>query len=318
MNLLFTKNIPITMNKLELLKTFVRVTETGSFTQTADSLGLQKASVSEHIRVLENLVGARLFHRTTRRVQITHDGLALLERAKDLLSDMEDLEDMFACEGSSLEGRLRADMSTGVARLIVLPRLSDFLQRHPKLQVEISSTDRRVDLVREGFDCVLRVGTVAEPSLIVRPLGASRMVNVASPAYLRQFGMPRSLGDLSRHRLIFYSTVLGAKPAGFEYVADDENRMLPMAGSVTVNNADAYEAACLGGLGIAQMPLHGALHHLRDGTLQEVLPEFIAEPMPVSLLYAHRRHLPQRVRVFMDWLAALMEDALRTEQLRVT
>src|SRR5690606_5927069 len=301
------------MNKLDLLKTFVRVAETGSFTQAAVSLGLQKASVSEHVRLLENLVGARLFHRTTRRVQATHDGLALLERCKDLLSDMEELEGMFRREGTALEGRLRVDMPTPTARRIVMPNLADFLRRYPGLQIEISSTDRRVDLVREGFDCVLRVGTVAEPALIVRPLGAAVMANLASPAYLKEFGVPRSLDDLASHRLIHYSPILGTRPAGFEYVADGETRMLPMQGSVTVNNADAYEAACLGGLGLIQVPRHGARGHLESGALVEVLPAFTAAPMPVSLLYAHRRHLPQRVRVFMEWLAGLLESDIGPE-----
>lgn len=298
------------MNKLDLLKTFVRVTETGSFTQAAASLGLQKASVSEHVRALENLVGARLFHRTTRRVQVTHDGLALLERCKDLLSDMDELEGMFRDEEKALEGKLRVDMSTGMARLVVLPHLADFLKRYPGLQIELSSTDRRVDLVREGFDCVVRVGTVDEPALIARPLGAETMINLASPAYLREYGVPRTLDDLPQHRLIHYSPVLGAKPVGFEYMSDGETRFLPMQGNITVNNADAYEAACLGGLGLIQVPRHGALHHLRKGTLVEVLPDYIAAPMPVSLLYAHRRHLPQRVRVFMEWLAELVGNTI--------
>ena len=301
------------MNKLDLLKTFVRVTETGSFTQAAISLGLQKASVSEHVRVLENLVGARLFHRTTRRVQVTHDGLALLERCKDLLSDMDELEGMFRREATALEGRLRVDMPTPTARRIVMPHLADFLRRYPGLQIEVSSTDRRVDLVREGFDCVLRVGTVTEPALIVRPLGAAVMANLVSPAYLKEYGMPRNLNDLASHRLIYYSPILGARPAGFEYVADGTTRMLQMQGSVTVNNADAYEAACLGGLGLIQAPRHGARDHLQSGALVEVLPEFVAAPMPVSLLYAHRRHLPQRVRVFMEWLAQLLANDIGSE-----
>lgn len=299
------------MNKLDLLKTFVHVAETGSFTQAANILGLQKASVSEHVRLLENMVGARLLHRTTRKVQATHDGIALLERSKDLLSDMDELESMFNRAGTMLAGRLRVDMPTSVARKIVLPLMGEFLKQHPALRVEISSTDRRVDLVREGFDCVLRVGEVVEPALIVRSLGELAMGNYASPAYLEQFGIPRSLEDLARHRLIHYSPVLGARPVDFEYMIDGVSHTLVMDGSVTVNNVDAYESACLSGLGLIQVPASGAIERVRNGTLVSILPEYVAAPMPISLVYAHRRHLPQRVRVFMEWLAALVHEHMK-------
>ncbi|HWU98421.1 MAG TPA: LysR family transcriptional regulator [Oxalicibacterium sp.] len=296
------------MNKIELLRTFVRVAEAGSFTQAAASLGLQKASVSEHVRTLENLVGARLLHRTTRKVQPTHDGIALLERSKDLLSDMDELEGMFRHDGAALEGRLRVDMPTVFARKTVLPHLASFLNKYPHIRIELSSTDRRVDLVREGFDCVVRVGDVNEPSLIARPLGALVMANAASPAYLKIHGVPKKLEDLAQHKLIHYSPILGARPAGFEYVMDGQSCELPMAGNVTVNNADAYEAACLNGLGLVQSPLSGLRAHLVSGALVQLLPDHVPAPMPISLLYAHRRHLSQRVRTFMEWLAALIEQ----------
>jgi DNA-binding transcriptional LysR family regulator len=301
------------MNKLELLRTFVRVAEAGSFTQAATSLGLQKASVSEHVRTLEDLVGARLLHRTTRKVQPTHDGIALLERSKDLLSDMDELEGMFRHDGTALEGRLRVDMPTAFARKIVLPRLASFLHEYPHIRIELSSTDRRVDLVREGFDCVVRVGNVGEPLLIARPLGALVMTNAASPAYLKTHGVPKDLEDLAHHKLIHYSPILGAHAPGFEYVEEGKSCERPMAGSVTVNNADAYEAACLGGLGLIQVPFSGMRSHFASGALIEILPDYVPAPMPVSLLYAHRRHLSQRVRVFMEWLAAQIEHDTLSE-----
>jgi DNA-binding transcriptional LysR family regulator len=298
----------MTINKIELLKTFVRVAEVGSFTQAAANLGLQKASVSEHVRALEDLVGARLLHRTTRKVQPTHDGIALFERCKDLLSDMDELEGMFRRDDAALSGRLRVDMPTAVARRMVLPRLAEFARQYPLVQIEISSTDRRVDVVREGFDCVLRVGEVVDPSLIARKLGALQMTNCASPAYLQRYGTPRSLEDLVSHHLVHYSPVLGMRELGFEYVADRKTVTLPMHGMVTVNNIDAYEGACLGGLGIIQAPLSGMREHVENGRLVHVLPQYVPAPMAVSLLYSHRRHLPQRVRLFMDWLTMILEE----------
>ena len=190
------------MHQLDAMRIFVRVTETGSFTQAADSLGLPRASVSNAIKQLETKLGTRLLHRTTRRVQLTQDGQACVERCKDLLADMEEWETMFVARGQALTGRLRVDLPATLARTTVIPQLPTFLAQHPALRIELSSTDRRVDLVREGFDCVLRVGAVADSTLIARPLGRMRQVNVASPAYLERFGVPRTLDDL------------GAKAAG--------------------------------------------------------------------------------------------------------
>lgn len=297
------------MNPLDRMLVFVRVAELSSFTQAAEALGIPKAGASVAVQHLESQLGTRLLHRTTRRVQLTQDGQAYYERCKDLLADVDELQSMFQQQGGdALRGRVRIDMSTGVARRVVLPQLPGLLERHPRLEIEISSTDRRVDLVREGFDCVVRVGTVAEPGLVARPLGQLRMVNCASPDYLARLGTPQSLQDLEHHHLIHYVTTLGAKSSGFEHLHDGKVLRQPMAGPITVNGAEAYQAACLAGLGIVQAPLIGLHSHLERGTLVSVLPGHPAPPMPITLLYAHRRHLPRRVRVVMDWMAQVIED----------
>ncbi|MDH4874359.1 LysR family transcriptional regulator [Pseudomonas sp. BN515] len=295
------------MNKLELLKTFVRVSELSSFTQAADSLGLPRSTVSDQIQALEDLLGARLLQRTTRRVQATQDGLLFYERSRELLAQMDELEGLFREDATALAGRIRVDMPTVLARKVVMPRLAEFTGRHPGVEMEVSSTDRRVDLVREGFDLVLRVGPVLDTSLVARSLGGFPMVNVASRDYLADHGVPRTLEDLSRHRLVHYVPVLGSRPAGFEYLAGDKVHFLPMAGSVAVNNAEAYSAACLGGLGLIQVPLHGVREYLQSGELVALLPNFQAPPLEATLLYAHRR-LPRRVRAFMDWLEQVVRE----------
>ncbi len=213
---------------------------------------------------------------------------------------------MFVARDEALTGRLRVDLPATLARTTVIPQLPAFLAQHPALRLELSSTDRRVDLVREGFDCVLRVGAVADSTLIARPLGHMRQINVASPAYLARYGIPRSLDDLRSHRLIHYATTLGARPVGWEYFDGERYAQWPMEGVLTVNNADAYQAACLAGLGLIQAPESGVRGLLADGTLQAVLPEFQAQPLAVTLLYANRRHLPRRAQVFMNWLADLL------------
>lgn len=294
------------MNKLDLLKTFVRVAELSSFTLASDALGLPRSSVSEQIRALEQLLDTRLLQRTTRKVQTTPDGQALYERSKDLLAQMDELESLFRQDDAVLSGRLRVDMPTAVARRLVLPRVSEFIDRHPQIELEISSSDRRVDLVREGFDCVMRVGELRDTSLVARKVGHVRMINCVSAEYAQRFGIPQALEDLQQHRIINYVSAFGVSNPAFEYHRDDKDHQVPMPSSITVNNIEAYEAACLGGLGIVQIPRLAQPYHLRLGELVEILPNYLPAPMPVSLLYAHRRHLPQRCRVFMDWLESLL------------
>ena len=300
------------MSFLDHMLVFSRVAELSSFTQAADSLGLPKASASNAVQQLENRLGVRLLHRTTRKVVLTHDGQAFYERCKDALSDMDELQTMFQLQTpNALKGRVRLDMSTVVARQAVLPRLPELLQQHPQLQVEISSTERRVDLVREGFDCVVRAGKVTEPGLIARPVGALRMANCVSPGYAARCGLPPSIDDLARHTLVHYAATLGVKTTGFEYLEQGAEIALPMQGAITVNNAEAYQAACLAGLGLIQVPFVGVRELIDQGRLLEVLPRWPAPPMPLSLVYANRRNLSTRVRYVMDWLHGVLVDYLQ-------
>lgn len=300
------------MNQLEAMQIFVRVADGASFTLAANDLGLSRSAVSATVQWLEGLVGTRLLHRTTRRVQMTQDGQLFYERCKDILSDMEEAEGMFRASPADLRGRLRVDMPIGVARDIVLPRLPEFMAAHPNVLVDLGSTDRLVDLVREGFDCVLRVGAVGDSSLIGRCLGVFRQINCASPDYLAAHGTPQTLADLRRHFLIHYSTVLGARSAGFEYrdAASGATRALPMAGKITVNNSIAYHGACLAGMGIIQVPDTGVHADVAGGRLVEIMPAFQAPPMPVTLLYGSRRHVPKRAQVFMAWLEEVLRPHL--------
>lgn len=299
------------MDLLESLRIYGRVAELASFSAAAESLGVPKATVSTAVQRLETVLGTRLLHRTTRRVSMTDDGRTVFERGRDLVDDAEELRQQFRGDDASLSGRLRVDMPVPIARDVVLPRLPEFLRAHPLLEIELSSTDRRVDIVREGFDCVLRVGTLADSSLIARPVGEYRIVNCVSKGYAETHGVPRSLAALARHRLVHYAPVLGAAREGFEYADTDDpsrSRYATMPGSVTVNNTDAYLGACLAGLGIIQVPESGVREHLASGRLVAVLPTFRPPAMPVSLVYANRRHLPRRVQVFMTWIELVMRS----------
>ncbi|GFE90915.1 LysR family transcriptional regulator [Steroidobacter agaridevorans] len=298
------------MNRLEAMQIFVRVAELASYTRAAESLGMPKASMSTAVQQLESEFGTQLLHRTTRKVQMTLDGRACYERCKDLLADMDELRSMFQQGPQELRGRLRVDMPTGIARSTVIPRLSEFLAEHPRLEIELSCTDRKVDLVREGFDCVMRVGSVDDVSLIARPLGMFAVTNCASPEYVRTHGMPRTVEDLAHHQLIHYVGTFGAKSMGFEYHDGVAYRTVEMRGAITVNSAEAYQETCLAGLGITQAPGPGMRMLIEQGLLVEVAPELRAEPMPVWLLYAQRRNLSRRVQVFMSWIAELLKPHL--------
>jgi len=296
---------------LHELRIFATVAELSSFSRAAEQLGLAKGRVSAAVQTLETQVGTRLLQRTTRSVRVTPDGERFLERCKELLTEAEQLEAMFRPASAGLTGRLRIDLPNRLARDIVLPRLPEFLAAHPLLEVGVSTTDRRVDLVHEGFDCVLRVGALADSDLVARPLGFLRMRNVASPGYLRAHGTPRTLDDLAQHRVVHYMPSLNAQGAAWEWLdADGRRRTRPMRAQVTVNGTDAYQAAALAGLGLIQAPAFGTDALVASGQLVEVLPEFVAPSMPVSLMLPNRRQLAPRVQAVMAWLTGLVSPLL--------
>lgn len=295
------------MDKIHAMQVFVRVAEMQSFTRAAESLGLPKGSVSRQLQALENQMGARLLHRTTRRVQLTQDGMIYYERCRDLLATLDEMDGMFQNDPATLSGRLRVDMTVSLASNFVIPRLPEFLQHYPGIELELSSSDRLVDVIREGFDCVVRVGVLKDSGLISRPLGHLPMINCASPAYLERFGTPQSLEDLSQHAMVHYSLQLGTPPDGFEYFDGTQCQRIQTGGVLTVNSTETYRAACIAGLGIIQAPRVGMQPAIDEGSLVEILPAFRAQPMPVSLIYPHRRNLARRVQVFMEWLTQAMK-----------
>ncbi|WP_230353393.1 LysR family transcriptional regulator [Lelliottia sp. WAP21] len=295
------------MDKIHAMQLFIRVAELESFSRAADTLGLPKGSVSRQIQALENLLGTQLLHRTTRRVSLTQDGMVYYERARDLLANLDELDGLFQHDPASISGRLRVDMPVAVARNLIIPKLPAFLQQYPGIELELSSSDRLVDVVREGFDCVVRVGTLKDSGLIARSLGKLSIINCASPDYLTRFGYPQNLDDLASHAVIHYSVNLGTRPQGFAFFNGDTTHWIKTGGILTVNSTETYQAACIAGLGIIQVPRVGVREALRAKKLVEILPQYRAEAMPVSLIYPHRRNLSRRVHLFMAWLTDLMK-----------
>ncbi len=294
---------------LESVRIFLKVAELASFTRAGDHLNMPKARVSLRVQALEEELGSRLLQRTTRAVRLTPDGEQFQVRARRLLAEADELSSMFQAP-SALRGQVRVDLPINFARNLFIPRLPELLATHPQLEVQLSTTDRRVDVVREGFDCVLRIGALGDSGLVARKLGVLPMINCASPGYLLKHGTPRSVAELERHLVVHYSLSFGSDAPSFEHRGPDGWREVPMRSLITVNNADAYLAACVAGLGIIQAPRSGMAAAIAAGSIVEVLPEATCQPMPVSIVHAHTRQVPKRVRAVMNWLAQVMAPHL--------
>jgi len=300
------------MDRFDQYRVFAQVADMGSFIKAANALEVPRASVSAAIQQLETQLGVRLLHRTTRQVRLTADGEQLLERVRPLLAEVEDIDQLFHAGQRQVSGRLSIDAPSRVARRLIAPALPGLLRRHPRLELVLSSTDRAIDLVQEGVDCAVRIGALDDSSLVVRPLGHIALINCASPDYLREQGEPRLPDDLSvGHWSVGYASPKTGRELPWEYLAESgAGQVARVPARVVVNNAENYIACCLGGLGLIQIPRFDVQHLLDAGKLIEVMPGWRPAPMPVSLLYPHRRQRSRRLAVFHDWFAALMQPHL--------
>ncbi|MFC5473382.1 LysR family transcriptional regulator [Paraherbaspirillum soli] len=294
------------MDRIQTMEIFSRVAELGSFSRAAEQLSLPPATVTNAVQALEKHMGVRLLHRTTRKVTLTDEGITYLDRCTRLLAEFEDLDALFQRDHLNPRGVIRVDLPERLAHMVVIPALPDFFALYPNIQLKLSATDRFVDLVGEAVDCVVRVGPLSDSSLIARRIGSMEQINCAAKSYLDRCGRPQSLADLQNHVVVNYFSSRTGRELGWEYVDSGEPRFLKMSGIVSVNSSDAYLACCQAGLGLIQAPRLGLEALLASGVLEEVLPNFKPAPLPVSIVYAHNRHLSPRVRAFVDWVAKLL------------
>ncbi|AAQ60376.1 DNA-binding transcriptional regulator, LysR family [Chromobacterium violaceum] len=299
------------MDRVQAMRVFVAVVDCGGFTRAAQQLQLPRATVSSAVQQLEAQLGARLLHRTTRRVQLTLDGGTFYERCQQLLADFDELESLFSQQGASPRGKLRIDVPGPIGRQVLAPALPEFFRLYPGIELELGVTDRPVDLIQEGVDCVIRVGALAESRLVARRIGMLPQGNYASPDYLAAFGAPASPDALAGHRAVNYASPSTGKVFAWEYLQDGERRELALQSLVSVNQVESYIACALAGLGMIQLPRYDAEPHVAAGALVEVLADWPPPAMPVSVLYPHRRHLSRRVQVFVEWAGALLRERLR-------
>lgn len=295
------------MDRLQAMQVFTRVVDTNSFTKAAETLDLPRASVTTIIQNLEAYLGVRLMHRTTRRLSLTPDGAAYYERCVRILADVDETESSLQNGSKKPHGKLRVDMPGALGRTVVIPALCEFHQRYPDIDLQLGFSDRPVDLLQEGVDCVIRVGALQDSSLVARRIGLFECVTCAAPDYLARAGQPNTLDELSQFEAVNYFSNRTGRIINFDFLVDGKEVEVKMRGSVSVNDADAYLTCALEGFGIIQAPLFMVLPHLRSGALKEVLPAWKPLPMPISTVYPHSRHLSPKVRVFVDWVAEVFD-----------
>ncbi|MDE1187200.1 MAG: LysR family transcriptional regulator [Pantoea sp.] len=298
------------MDTVDLFKIFLRVAENGSFIRAAETLNRPASTISAAIRELESRLGTRLFHRTTRTVSLTHDGTAFYARCQVVVQDMEETENLFKQTSKEVTGKIRVDVPGRVGSRIIIPALKDFFTRHPGIQIELGVTDRSVNLAEEGIDCAVRVGRLNDSGMVSRCIGYLSIINVASEAYMAGSGELTSPGELNRYAAVGYASPTTGRRERWEWVQEGEILNADVNSQLTVNSAEAYIAACVAGLGIIQIPEYDVSDLLAAGALRQVMTDFRPGPLPVSILYPHRRHLSRPLRLFTDWLTPLLQEKM--------
>ena len=296
------------MDRFDALQLFTRIVELGSFSQAADALGIPRATATYAIKKLEARLGVRLLERTTRHVRPTLDGQAFYDRCLHVLSELEEAEASLRHLAANPRGVLRVDMHGTHATRIVLPRINEFHNRYPQIDLIIGSGDRLVDLVREGVDCVIRAGEPQDSTLVARRIAIIPQIICASPEYLDRFGTPTCPEELTSHRVVKFFSGNGAVDDTLELVINGQIRQFKLGGWMSVNNADSYVACALHGCGLIQLPRYHIEDPLNDGRLIEVLPDWPCPALPLSVMYPFQRQLSSRVRVFIDWVRQIYLD----------
>ena len=293
------------MDKLRAMQVFVRIVEANSFTRAAETLGLPRAALTATIKNLEAHLGTTLLQRTTRRLALTPDGAEYHAQCVRILDAVAASEQAFR-PGVAPRGTLRVDLPDAVGRHVVLPHIAGFADAWPELALTLSFSDRLVDLTREGIDCALRVGALQDSALVGREIGSMRFVTCAAPAYLDRHGTPRSIDDLTHHHGIVHFSGRTGRPFDWDFIVDGEVVKAQIPGRIAIDNADANVACALQGLGITQAACYQVRGHLERGELVELLAATPPAPMPVSLLYPQGRTAAPKLRVFVEWITALL------------
>ncbi|SEH54170.1 transcriptional regulator, LysR family [Rhizobium tibeticum] len=277
------------------------VIESGSFARAAEAMGLSPSGVSRAIARLEGRIGLRLLDRTTRTMRLTDDGARFYEQVAPLLSGIEEAAQTAAGARQAMRGRLRVNVDPYFSRLVLGPQLGTFLDRYPDIEIEIITRNEIGDLVADGIDVAVRFGEPAQRSLISRLLMQTRVITIAAPAYIERYGRPQRPRDLSEHTCIQFQDPSTGRPFGWELRRGDEAVSIETRSRILVNDAGTTLATCLAGIGIAQVFSLGMTRYLNNGQLVNLFPDWSDETFPLYAFYPSRRHVPAKVRAFIDF-----------------
>lgn len=302
------------MDLFAAMQTFVRVVEAGSFTRAAETLGSSRTRVTQQVQQLEARLQVRLLNRTTRQVQVTADGAAYYQRCLGVLAAVDDAETGLSVAIRTPRGRLRVDVPSPLARLILIPALPEFFERYPDIQLDLGVSDRQVDLIGDNVDCVIRGGRIREQYLVARPLGALRLGCYAAPAYLATHGVPDHPAVLAEapHRVVRF---LWGAGTGFPYALQRGAERLELQGrhSLEVDDGNACLAAGQAGLGVVCLPHYLAAEAVSRGELRALFEDWRVAPLPLYLAFAPNRHVSAKMRVFIDWVSTVVAQRARLE-----
>lgn len=296
------------MDKLRGMAAFVQIVEKGSLTAAAEALGTSLASTVRTLAALERSLGARLLNRTTRRSALTDEGRAYYDRARRILGDVADVEAAVSPKQGAPRGRLALGAPVLFGRLHLAPLVSEFLARHPEMKIELLMLDRVVNLVEEGLDASVRIGALADSSLVAIEVGRTRRVVCASPAFLKRHGLPRVPQDLARFPCI---RVTGLASGDWEFMVGGKPARVRVEGAIATNQIDPAIDACVQGLGCGMFLSYQVGALVRAGRLRCVLETHELAPLPVSLVYPQARLVSARLRAFIDWIVPRLRERLK-------
>ncbi|MGL6515138.1 LysR family transcriptional regulator [Aeromonas hydrophila] len=296
------------VDRFQAMQVFVRIVDASSFSRAADSLGIPRATVTVIIQQLEATLQVRLLNRTTRRISLTPDGAAYYEHCVRIIGEIEEAEASFRDAARGPRGHLRIDVPSPIGRRILIPKLYDFHERYPEIELAIGMSDRHVDLVREAVDCVIRGGELADSTLVARRIARFEVITCASPEYLERYGIPTCIEDLEHHIAVNYFSTRTGRIIDWDFVVDNQAMPIKMKSIVSVNDGEAYVECALQGFGLTQVARFMAHEYLESGQLIEVLPQLSPSPIPISVAYLQNRHLSPKVRAFVDWVTEIFNS----------
>lgn len=294
------------MDRFDAMRSFVQVVESRSYTLAARQLSLHKATVSQHVQQLEHKLGARLLARTTRSVVPTEEGLAYHRHACAILQQVDEMETQLRKGAHAPAGHLRVDVPVAMGRLVFAPEIGGFLERYPKITLELGCSDRAVDLVQAGVDCALRGGALPDSRLSARRVGDLRFVLCAAPHYIDRHGLPESPEQLARHHQVGYVLASTGKLRPVTLTREARRAEFDVPARFVTTDSAAALSAGLDGLGVIVLAEFVAAHHLASGALVRVLPGWQCPSLPLHLVAPTTRRRAARIQAFMDWAHALL------------